>query len=73
MWLYGSDNSPRDEAEKVYLKVLQEEHWPNPYVSSAADHTTPNAGRTGVKMTGPYEYVAPDYWLWIRSRRRVRV
>ncbi|HZO89810.1 MAG TPA: glycoside hydrolase family 2 protein [Chthonomonadaceae bacterium] len=62
-WLYGSDNSPTPEAEAVYLKVLQEEHWPNPYVSSAAERTTVGAGPTGVKMTGPYDYVAPSYWL----------
>lgn len=62
-FLYGSDNSPNAEAEKVYLKVFQEERWPNPYVSSAAAATTPGAGPTGVKMTGPYDYVAPNYWL----------
>jgi exo-1,4-beta-D-glucosaminidase len=62
-WLYGSDESPAGQAESVYLKTLQEEQWPNPYVSSAADRTTEGAGPTGVKMSGPYEYVAPNYWL----------
>ena len=62
-FLYGSDNSPNAEAEKVYLKVFEEERWPAPYVSSAAAATTPGAGPTGVKMTGPYDYVAPNYWL----------
>jgi exo-1,4-beta-D-glucosaminidase len=63
VWLYGSDESPNEQAEKIYLQVLEEEHWPNPSVSSAADRTTSVTGRTGVKMTGPYEYVAPNYWL----------
>ncbi|MBZ5582024.1 MAG: glycosyl hydrolase family 2 [Acidobacteriia bacterium] len=63
VFLYGSDNSPNEEAEKAYLRVLEEEHWPNPYISSATSRTTPGAGPTGVKMTGPYEYVAPSYWL----------
>jgi len=63
VWLYGSDESPTPEAESVYLKVLEQEHWPNPYISSAADRKTVGAGRTGVKMSGPYEYVAPNYWL----------
>ncbi len=67
-FLYGSDNSPTTQAEAVYLKVFQEERWPNPYVSSAAKATTGGAGPTGVKMTGPYEYVAPDYWLLDRER-----
>ncbi len=67
-FLYGSDNSPLLEAEQVYLKVLQEEHWPNPYISSAEQANTPGAGPTGVKMTGPYEYVAPNYWLQDHER-----
>jgi exo-1,4-beta-D-glucosaminidase len=61
-WLYGSDNAPPPEAEKVYLKVLQDEHWPNPYIASASERTT-LVGPTGVKMNGPYGYVAPSYWL----------
>ena len=68
VWFYGSDESPTEQAEKAYLKVLAEEHWPNPYVSSAADRTTTGAGRTGVKMTGPYEYVVPNYWLMDKNR-----
>ena len=67
-FLYGSDNSPNKRAEEVYLKVLKDEHWPNPYVSSAAEANTPGAGPTGVKMTGPYEYVAPNYWLQDHER-----
>jgi exo-1,4-beta-D-glucosaminidase len=68
VFLYGSDNSPNEQAEKVYLKVLEEEHWPNPYVSSATSAKTPGAGVTGVKMPGPYEYVAPNYWLQDKQR-----
>ncbi|MBZ5619177.1 MAG: glycosyl hydrolase family 2 [Acidobacteriia bacterium] len=68
VFLYGSDESPNDEAEKVYLKVLEEEHWPNPSVSSAAARKTTATGSTGVKMTGPYEYVAPNYWLLDQQR-----
>jgi len=67
-FLYGSDNSPNRQAEEVYLKVLKDEHWPNPYVSSAEEANTPGAGPTGVKMTGPYEYVAPNYWLLDHER-----
>jgi exo-1,4-beta-D-glucosaminidase len=67
VWLYGSDESPTAQAEQAYLKVLEEEHWPNPTISSAADRTT-TVGRTGVKMTGPYEYVLPNYWLLDTNR-----
>ena len=68
VFLYGSDESPNEEAEKTYLKVFEEEHWPHPVVSSAADRTPKVSGRTGVKMTGPYEYVAPNYWLLDKQR-----
>ncbi len=62
-WLYGSDMPPPKKIEKMYLKVLQEERWPNPTLSSASDESTDLTGSTGVKMTGPYEWVAPSYWL----------
>jgi exo-1,4-beta-D-glucosaminidase len=61
-WLYGSDNPPPPKIEQLYLDVIKDVEWPNPYQSSATAKKTP-AGETGVKMTGPYEYVAPSYWL----------
>lgn len=63
VFLYGSDNAPPPPAEQMYLQVMAEENWPNPYLNSAADHTTPGFGSSGVKMTGPYDWVAPNYWL----------
>jgi exo-1,4-beta-D-glucosaminidase len=63
VFLYGSDNAPPPQAEQVYLQVFADENWPNPYLAAASDHTTPGAGQTGVKMTGPYDYVPPNYWL----------
>ncbi|HEV2177671.1 MAG TPA: glycoside hydrolase family 2 protein [Terriglobia bacterium] len=62
-WLYGSDNAPPPKVEMVYLKALREEQWPNPYQASAASRRTQGSGLTGVKMSGPYDYVAPGYWL----------
>ncbi len=62
-WLNGSDNPPPARVEKAYIEVLKETDWPNPYLSSASATTTPVTGPSGVKMTGPYDYVAPDYWL----------
>ncbi len=62
-WLYGSDHHPPENVETTYLRVLSEEHWPNPYQSSATAAPTRLQGPTGLKMTGPYEYVAPSYWL----------
>ncbi len=64
VFLYGSDNAPPPDAERMYFaESMADENWPNPYLNSAADHTTPGAGPSGVKMTGPYDWVSPNYWL----------
>lgn len=62
-WLNGSDNPPPAKVESLYIKVLKEENWPNPYQSSATERATSVTGMSGVKMRGPYQYVAPNYWL----------
>jgi exo-1,4-beta-D-glucosaminidase len=63
VWLYGSDGPPPADVEKMYLSVLHDADWPNPSVSSASETPTTVTGKSGVKMTGPYEYVPPVYWL----------
>jgi len=63
VWLYGSDNPPPQEIENMYLGILKDLEWPNPSVSSASEQKTKVTGPSGVKMTGPYEYVPPVYWL----------
>jgi exo-1,4-beta-D-glucosaminidase len=63
VWLYGSDNPPPADVEKVYLGILKDLDWPNPTVSSASEQRAKVSGNSGVKMTGPYEYVPPVYWL----------
>jgi exo-1,4-beta-D-glucosaminidase len=60
-WLYGSDFAPPPRVEKLYLQIMQQEDWPNSSISSAGARTT-TVGPSGVKMTGPYEYVAPLFW-----------
>lgn len=62
VWLYGSDNPPPADVERMYLGILKDAEWPNPSVSSASEQPTPVTGSSGVKMTGPYEYVPPVYW-----------
>jgi exo-1,4-beta-D-glucosaminidase len=62
VWLNGSDNPPTAEVERAYLAVEAETHWPNPILSSATSTPTTVTGASGVKMTGPYDYVAPSYW-----------
>jgi exo-1,4-beta-D-glucosaminidase len=61
-WMNGSDNPPPPDIEQTYLKVEKELLWPNPVISSATAKLAGYSGESGVKMTGPYEYVAPSYW-----------
>ena len=62
-WLNGSDNPPPPDVEHTYLGVEKELLWPNPVISSASGKPTAVTGDSGVKMSGPYEYVAPAYWM----------
>ncbi len=63
VWLNGSDNPPPAERERAYLEVEKENNWPKPVISSATEKKTGPTGATGVKMSGPYEYVSSNYWL----------
>jgi exo-1,4-beta-D-glucosaminidase len=62
-WLNGSDNPPPAQVERAYLKIEGDLRWPNPVISSATGQKSRVTGETGGKMSGPYEYVAPSYWL----------
>jgi len=68
VWLNGSDGPPPADVETAYINVLKQTDWPNPYLSSAAQKPTAVTGKSGVKMTGPYDYVPPDYWLTDTSK-----
>ena len=63
VWLYGSDNPPPPDIENLYLGILNDLEWPNPTISSASEKPSQVTGQSGVKMTGPYDYVPPVYWL----------
>lgn len=63
VWLNGSDRHPTPEVEQAYLQVEKEVNWPNPVISSATQAESSVTGPSGVKMTGPYDWVPPEYWL----------
>ncbi len=63
VWLNGSDGPPPGDVEQMYLDVERQEAWPNPTVSSASAKPTKVSGPSGVKMTGPYDWVPPSYWM----------
>jgi exo-1,4-beta-D-glucosaminidase len=63
VWLNGSDNPPPADREQAYLDIEKEIHWPKPILSSASAKIAEFSGKSGVKMSGPYDYVPPSYWL----------
>jgi exo-1,4-beta-D-glucosaminidase len=63
VWLNGSDNPPPPDRERAYLDVEKENNWGKPVLSSATAKKAEVTGDSGVKMSGPYEYVSSNYWL----------
>ncbi|MGM9444287.1 glycoside hydrolase family 2 protein [Streptomyces murinus] len=61
-FLIGSDFAPDATIEKNYLDALRAADWNLPVVSAASDKSSPQLGGSGMKMTGPYDWVPPDYW-----------
>jgi exo-1,4-beta-D-glucosaminidase len=68
VWLNGSDGPPPPNVESTYIATLKERDWPNPFISSASQKPTTVTGPSGVKMTGPYDYVPPEYWYVDKSK-----
>ncbi|WP_055489637.1 sugar-binding domain-containing protein [Streptomyces sp. TP-A0356] len=61
-FLIGSDFAPDATIEKNYLDALEAADWPVPVVAAASDNSSPRLGSSGMKMTGPYDWVPPNYW-----------
>ena len=61
-FLIGSDNAPPPPVAQAYVDALRAADWPDPVISAASDQATAVAGPSGMKMSGPYAWVPPDYW-----------
>ncbi len=61
-FLIGSDNAPPPATAKMYVDTLQAEDWPMPIIGAASEQGTAETGPSGMKMTGPYDWVPPSYW-----------
>ena len=68
-FLVGSDYHPPAAIERDWLRVFAEERWPNAVLSSATERVSDVSGRTGVKMSGPYSWVPPHYFLTDTARQ----
>ncbi|HEY4104839.1 MAG TPA: hypothetical protein VGM44_13155, partial [Polyangiaceae bacterium] len=62
-FLIGSDEAPPAQVETEFVTAFQSADWPNPLGCSAADRSSPMLGKSGLKMPGPYDWVAPSYWM----------
>jgi exo-1,4-beta-D-glucosaminidase len=62
MFMIGSDTKPILDVQRMYVKALRDARWPNPILASSTADTSSVLGPTGVKMTGPYDWVPPGYW-----------
>jgi exo-1,4-beta-D-glucosaminidase len=58
----GSDRSPPHDIATMYADALSRAGWPLPVLASASQGGAAPFGPTGVKMTGPYDWVPPGYW-----------
>ncbi len=61
-FLIGSDFAPDARTERDYLDALRAADWPTPVIPAASAVTTPLSGPSGMRMTGPYDWVPPSYW-----------
>jgi exo-1,4-beta-D-glucosaminidase len=66
-FLVGSDTNPSPDVEEELVGALQRIRWPTPILASASGDRTDLLGPTGVKMTGPYDWVPPGYWYASRA------
>jgi exo-1,4-beta-D-glucosaminidase len=61
-FLIGSDNPPPPPVAKVYVDALRAADWTLPIISAAVPKGTAEAGPSGLKMAGPYDWIPPAYW-----------
>lgn len=61
-FLIGSDEAPAPKAERELVEELRKVDWQAAITPAASARTAALLGKSGVKMTGPYDWVAPVYW-----------
>jgi exo-1,4-beta-D-glucosaminidase len=61
-WVLASDLLPHPDLERRYEKVLADEDPTRPPLVSCGWVESEVSGPSGVKMSGPYDWVPPRYW-----------
>ena len=70
IFILGSDYAPKNGIEGKWRKIFEEEKWPNEILSSASS-SSGEGYPTGVKMTGPYSWVPPNYFFLEKSKNEI--
>ena len=68
IFILGSDYGPTYGVEERWRDIFEKERWPNEILSSAAASKKGDDYPTGVKMSGPYSWVPPNYFFLKDSR-----
>jgi exo-1,4-beta-D-glucosaminidase len=68
VWVLASDMLPRPELESRYRTALAEVDPTRPALATCARGISEVSGDSGVKMSGPYDWVPPSYWYLDRER-----
>jgi exo-1,4-beta-D-glucosaminidase len=66
-FMISSDHAPPDDVAAEYRSTLEEASWPGAILPSASAEDATDLP-SGVKMTGPYDWVAPSYWYLDEDR-----
>ena len=62
-FLASSDELPPPNVQSMYDNIFDKEQWPASVIAAASEQVSTLTQSTGVKMTGPYSWVPPVYWL----------
>ena len=66
-FMIASDHSPPDDVARDYVRALEARDFSGAILPSASGEGTSDL-ESGVKMTGPYDWVAPSYWYLDEDR-----
>ena len=70
IFILGSDMSPTNGIEEYWREIFKKENWPNEILSSAHHDKKETKYPTGVKMSGPYSWVPPNYFYLEEARNK---
>lgn len=68
LWVYGSDKLLVPKLETSLNNLISSTDGTRPILNSCGSKISEVTGKSGVKMSGPYSYVTPNYWYVDKER-----